>query len=398
MTTKQKAVFSACAASIVGMESLVTTAVLAYIFGAYHNLAPSTILLIMTVTPLVGIFAAFLIGPISMKISKKTLLIVALLATIIAGAIFCFLGGRASYSFMLIAGALGGLVSGTMSTIPNAIVTDYAESPEERGKFCGYTSACLQGGALVMSMVGGILGAIKWQYAYSLYFLAIPLLLIVIFMLPKDTPVQREKTAAEKKSFKHIPPSVYVKCLHYALIFVCVYTFSVNISSYVITEYKLGSSVQSGIAAAILTLSGVIAGVTFSKYVKALKRLFMPIICLLITLGFASTTFLTGTLAGCLIGAILLGFSKVAIVPYVIGQITSTVPRYMTAVTISLLMGCMNLGMFLSIYIVNAVSNPLGGITIHNKFLASTILAAVAFILSIFIYTITGGKNREGKA
>jgi MFS family permease len=396
MSNKNKAIISTCAASVVGMIALVTTAVLAYIIQDYasQGVAVATIVSMMTIQPLVGVFMAFIVGPISMRVSKKLILMFALLLVIINGVIFSIFGGNCSIYWLLFASALTGIVSGVISTVPNSIVSEYAESWDERGKFTGWNNAFMQGGALIMSAVGGILGATRWQNAYYLYFLAVPALLIVAILCPMDHPAA-DKANAQKLDFGKIPGKVWLMCVHYVIFFICCYTFSVYISSYIITDFALGTSAQSGLAAALLTISAVLAATFYSNYNKKLGKWFMPFFCLTMGIGYLLCSTLTTTLAGCMIGAFLIGIGKSAVVPYVIGEATSRAPRYMTPMIISLIMGSMSLGMFLSKYITGWMCNFLGGETTYNRFVATTIICGIAIILGFLIYTLDKKPETE---
>lgn len=395
MTDKRKAVISTCAASTMGMIALTTTAVLAYIIKDYamQGVAVPSVVAIMTIQPLVGVFMAFLSGPISMRVSKKLILMISLLLVIINGVIMSFFGGACDYHWLWVVGALTGVVSGFLSTVPNSVVGKYAETWEERGKFTGWNNAALQGGALVLSAVGGILGANGWQHAYYLYFIAVPMLLVVLILCPSDKPEKIEKKS-QPVSLKLIPAKVWLMCLHYCLFFICSYTFSVYISSYIITDFQLGTSAQSGMATALLTISAVLAGIFYSKIAKPLGKWLAPFFSLLMTIGYIICSTLTSSLAGCFIAAFLIGIGKTAIVPYVINQVSSRMPRYMMPLAISFVMGSMSLGMFLSKYITGWISAAfLGGETTLNLFIATSIIAAVTTVVGFLIYSV--GKQPE---
>lgn len=396
MNKKTKAVISTCAASSMGMIALVTTAVLAYIIADYaaQGVSIGKIVSVMTIQPLVGVFMAFLVGPISMRVSKKLLMMLALVLVIINGFIFAFMGGTCNYNWLLLASAFTGIVSGIVSTVPNSVVSQYVDSFEERGKYTGYNNAFIQGGALVMSAVGGFLGAMRWQYAYYLYFLAVPALIIVSVLCPADEiKGDVKKTPIE---FNKIPGRVWLMCLHYVIFFVCCYTFSVYISSYIISDFQLGTSAQAGLATALLTISAVLSAAFYSKYNKKLGKWFMPFFCMTMTIGYLLCTTLTMTLAGCMIGAFLIGIGKSAIVPYVIGESSKVVPKQLMPLSISMIMGSMSLGMFLSKYITGWICIPLGGETTYNRFVATTIICVIAVIMGLMIYTM--GSNSKEKA
>lgn len=395
MSKKTKAVISACVTSSMGMIALTTTAVLAYIIADYaaQGVPVSKIVSVMTIQPLIGVFMAFLVGPISMRVSKKMLMMLALLLVIINGVIFAFLGGSCDYNWLLLASAFTGVVSGIASTVPNSIVSQYADNFEERGKYTGYNNAFMQGGGLIMSAVGGFLGATRWQHAYYLYFLAVPALIIVAVLCPPD---EKQETAGKQAlQFNQIPARIWMMCVHYAVFFVCCYTFSVYISSYIITDFRLGSSAQAGIATALRGISAVLAAALYSKYNRKLGKWFMPFFCITTTLGYLLCTTLTTTLIGCMAGAFLIGIGQSAVAPYVIGEASREVPGQLMPLAISMIMGSMSLGMFLSKYITGWLCIPLGGESTYNRFLATTIICVIAIILGFLIYT--AGKKREEK-
>lgn len=267
MTPKKKALISACATSSIGMMWLVTSAVLAYMIGtsAAQGASPQQIVMVMTIQPLVGVFMAFLTGPISMRVSKKLLMCAACVLTVISGIIYGVFGGHCSIGLLYVGAALSGIVSALASTVPNSLMAQYATSFEERGKFSGYNNAFMQGGALLMSSVGGLLGASRWQNAFLLWFLAIPVLVLVLVLCPNEPAVEHvEKKDVVKLS--QIPGTVWLLCLHFTLFFVCCYTFSVYISSYIITEFQLGTSFHTGLAASILTIAAVLASAFYARY------------------------------------------------------------------------------------------------------------------------------------
>lgn len=396
MTSKNKALISACATSSIGMMWLVTSAVLAYMIGTYaaQGASPQQIVMVMTIQPLVGVFMAFLTGPISMRVSKKLLMCVACGLTIVDGIIYGILGGSCSYVLLYVGAALSGIVSGLVSTVPNSFVAQYTESFEERGKYSGYTNAFLQGGALVMSAVGGLLGASRWQNAFLLWFLAIPVLILVIILCPSDKVVKPvEKKAAVKLSA--IPGSVWMMCLHFALFFICCYTFSVYISSYIITEFQLGTSFHAGIATALLTISAVLGSALYSWYCKKLGKWTMPFFCLTMAIGYAISATMTSSLIGILLAAFLVGLGKGGSIPHLIKTATAKAPRNYTPVIISFVMGSMSLGMFLSKSIIGAMCTPLGGESVYNRFVATAIMAVITLFVGLLVY---GMREKEKSA
>ncbi|MCC8140830.1 MAG: MFS transporter [Lachnospiraceae bacterium] len=398
MSNKMKAIVSACSASALGMIAMVTTAVLAYIIADYaqQGVAVATIVLIMTIQPLVGVVMAFAVGPISMRVPKKYLLLLAMALVVVNGFIFTVGGGKWDFGWLMLASAFTGIVSGITGSVPSSVISEFTE-PEERGKYHGYCNSCMHAGALVMSFIGGWLGAVRWQNAYYLYFLAIPAFLIVAILCPteKDAPQQKNAFSGQKPPVKLslIPAKVWLMCVQYVVFFICCYTFSVYISSYIITDFQLGTSLHSGIATAVVTLSAVVAGATYSKYCKPLGKWFMPFFCLTMFIGYLLCCTITTSLVGVVVGAFLVGIGKSASVPYLIGEASKRLPGYMIPIGISFVMGSMNLGMFLSNYATGWVCNFLGEVSTYNRFVATAIISVVALILAILVHPLLKDKE-----
>lgn len=387
MTPKKKALISACATSSVGMMWLVTSAVLAYMIGTYaaQGASPQQIVMVMTIQPLVGVFMAFLTGPISMRVSKKMLMCAACVLTVTSGIIYGIFGGQCSIGLLYVGAALAGVVSALASTVPNSLMAQYAESFEERGKFSGYNNAFMQGGALLMSSVGGLLGANRWQNAFLLWFLAIPVLVLVLVLCPSE-PVAEHTEKKNAVKLSQIPGSVWLLCLHFTLFFVCCYTFSVYISSYIITEFQLGTSFHAGLAASILTIAAVLASALYARYSGRLGKWVMPLFCLAILLGYLLSAVATTSLAGILVAGFLVGLGKGGSIPHLIKTATSKAPRNYTPLIISLVMGSMSLGMFLSKYLIGVICVALGGDSVYNRFVATAIMAAITLVVGLLVY------------
>lgn len=394
MTQKKKAIISACAASSVGMMWLVTSAVLAYMIQTYVQAGVSAqkILMIMTIQPLFGVIMSFITGPISMRISKKTLMVGAMVLVIADGVIYALFGGVCSYIWLYLGAALAGIVSGLCSNVPNSIVAQYTDSFEERGKYSGYTNAAMQGGSLIVTAIGGLLGASRWQNAYLLWFLAIPILILILVFCPSD-PIEKNVKRENTVKWSKIPVSIWLMCLHFVMFFICCYTISVYISNYIITEFQLGTSFHAGIASCLLTVSAILSSALYSKYCKKLGKWTVPFFCITMLIGYAISVYVTTSLWGIFLAAFLIGLGKGGSIPHLIKNATAKMPRNYAPVIISCIMGSMSLGMFLSKYVIDAMCGMVGGDSVYNRFVATALMSVITLIVGIVIY----GAMKEEK-
>lgn len=125
------------------------------------------------------------------------------------------------------------------------------------------------------------------------------------------------------------------------------------------------------------------------------KKWTVPFCCLIVTVGYVASAFLTGSLAGCIIGSVLLGFGKSFVMPYAVNQVSTVSPPSKIPTCISFLMGCMNLGMFLSNYFIGFLAGFSGEITVFSQFSVCAVLSVAAAVLAFFLYTAEKPANTQ---
>ena len=81
-----------------------------------------------------------------------------------------------------------------------AMIAEVYEDEQKRASFVGIFNAFMNLLGVVMGQMAGILAAVKWEYAYRVYWAAIPMVIMVIFFLPnfrkdlKNTDAAKEET------------------------------------------------------------------------------------------------------------------------------------------------------------------------------------------------------------
>lgn len=98
-------------------------------------------------------------------------------------------------------------------------------------------------------------------------------------------------------------------------------------------------------------------------------------------------TCITGTLTGAMAGALMIGLGFNMILPCVVSaDMTETSPRYIP-ITMTVLMGRVNLFMYLAPYIYQFFGNFLGG-GVHGTLLFALLSAIILTVFSVFLYAI----------
>lgn len=372
-----------------------TLGLIAYVMQTYSDVSTTTVALIMTVPSLVGMIYAFFVGTINQKVSAKTLLMFGQTALVIEGMIFLFLGGKAPIYVMLVAAGCAGFGQGSNNTLLGMLLLDAVPDDKKRNSILGICMATMNLGGVFFTTVGGFLAdGGNWQKAYYLYFIIAAAVVLEFIFIANLKPVGAQTPAGGEKAVGKLPIKVWLISIHYLFYFMFMYVYGLNVSEYIITTYKLGTSVQSGIAASMVTVGGVVAGVVFGAYSKILKRFSVPVSILLVTIGLLLPLTLTTNIIGIYIAGFCAGFSMSSSMPYVMSYLAEIVPPQLYSKAMSIYSGFMNVGMFIAIYVIAFLTKVVcgDGTDVHYKFLVGTVGAAICLVTSIPIYL---GKTKK---
>lgn len=361
------------------MISMTASAILADILLHFSDVEKSIIQMVLTLPALLGLIFAFAAGPLSMRISKKSLVIFSLANGLIGGVIALFLGPLAM-GFLLLSSVLIGIAQGINATMTMALITDYFTG-EESGAMMGLQSAFLNGGSMVFLFTSGLLANIKWNHAYLVYLAFLPVLLIVIKNLPHDCPVRANLPKNPDEPGK-LNASVYFIAFFIFLFGSFFFVFQTNIALLVVSK-GYGDATLSGMINTAVSASGMIVGLQYGKLKRWLKTMAIPIGIAVVGLGMG-LIYIQGTLASIFMAAILIGFGIGIVMPTGIFMAAIAVKNGMQSTAIALVTAAVNLVMFVSPLLFNMVTLPTVRESLSTKFIVSSIcllLLAVLFAI-----------------
>ncbi len=169
-------IFSITLISIAGVS--VVAPVLPKISEALR-IPPEEIGLLITVFTLPGILFAPVLGALSDRWGRKTILIPALVLFGIAGTACSF---AKTFEALLILRFFQGLGASALGVLNLTMIGDFY-SGEERAEALGYNAGILSLGTAVYPAVGGFLALLGWNYPFAISILAIPVAVLVWFEL-----------------------------------------------------------------------------------------------------------------------------------------------------------------------------------------------------------------------
>lgn len=376
------------------MTTNLTMGIIAYIMQSYSAVSPTTVANILTMPALVGTIYAFCVGFLHKKIPAKYLILLAQGAVFLYGMIFLFLGGTAPIGVLLFAAGLAGIGQGSSNTLLAIALSEAVPDPERRGGVMGICMSVMNIGGVIFTTLGGMLAVERWNNAYYLYFIVLASMTLQLIFLPLGKANEAPGGKEEKKDTGKLPLKVWLISAHYFIFFLALYVFGLNVSEYVITTHKLGTSVESGIATSMVTVGGVAAGMFFGAYSKKLKKLTVPVLMGLTVIGLVIPIFVTTSILAIYICGLLLGFAMMGANPYIMGLLGEIVPPEQYSKALSIFSGFMNGGMVVAVTVIAFITQLICGDGSHvpTKFVVGAIGAAFCFITSFPIYL---GKSKN---
>jgi len=394
--TSRKAVIAIMAISLVLLFGSMTAPLLEYIKNSYPDIVEGSEYLILTIPALVGMAVSFVIGPLAMKINMKYLMIVAALAAFVYFAIFALVG-VSNFSLLLVGAGIVGICQGAAMVLTSSLFGAYITDAAARANYVAISGALMNGGGAIVNIVGGMIasgnGGADWPHAYYLGVLIIPAIVVFWFIMPKQPdPVESAAGPSEGAEGGPAAPSGFIPIKAFLMIalatfvFICLAGFLLNVSLYIVGELSIGAtSSEAGLANALFTILGVVAGFTYPIISRFLKNWVAVLGWAFAACGMFMVVFLNTQIITIYVGACLLGLGFNIANPFVMAQIMAVTPPRWIPIAMSIMMGAMNLGMFLYPYIFGAISAPFGG-TIASQMMLGGFGIAIGAALGVFLF------------
>jgi MFS family permease len=385
---QKKAIIALVLFNIVIMLAGITGTVLAYIGHSFnpdpeHPVVGGTMLTqLMSAGNFTAFFMGLAIGPLAARYSKKILLSIGICLMIVQFALFLFVGYTKAYTsggfwILIVAVLIGGIAQGIVATTSASTFGDFL-GPEKSPQWISIAQALGNGGAMLANILAGYLavgnGGEDWPKVYWIGALLIPVLVIFVFLLPGKSTAEDERSkwlAADGLAgpggpggdvdipvpWKRVIPVGALTAL--ACIFYVGMMF--NISVYIVDAYKLGTSVQVGYVNTVLTLVGLVVGLTYAVWSKIFKHHMVKWTYTIQATGILCLWLIHGNLIGAFLCAVLMGFGFAIQMPWVFGFLMAlapgkNAPKAMAAVNIGA-----SVGLVAAPFINNPIATAISG-------------------------------------
>lgn len=311
------------------------------------------------------------------KFSCKSMAIIGSLISLIFG---CAPALFDNYVGTLICRAAFGFGMGFMSPLGNALIVGNFEG-QKQASLLGYGTLCMNGGGIVLQMLGGMLAGKSWQLTFWGHLFMVVALIMALFLpeLPK-APEPAQGAVKEKVS-----KSVWIIAIMLLVYNVLNFPIMMNLSVLFINRNAGGAAVAAT-TLSLYTVFGCIAGFLFGQLFKMMKKYIIGVGFVICATG-ALIVYIGQTSTLMTVGIVMLGFGFSMIFPACMAWAGMSTPPSTIATASALILALMNLGGFLSSFwlqLLNAVAGESVLSAILVEIVVFYILAVVFFIRSPF--------------
>lgn len=366
--------------SMLSMATLILSPVISAIVAEFPDKSVSEVQMILSISSLTGVIAAFVVGKLAVSISKRTIALIGELGILIFGLLPFFY--HSNLVFLIVCSGLIGVACGFITNTIPGLIADYFPVDERQGAM-GKQTVFVNIGTMIMMFLSGILGASGWHMSYLTYLLAGIVLIITAVCLPKDDKIEKDAMDQAPKNsgvLSELNGFVYAIAIcgfFYMLIF---NAYNNNISLLISQQFS-GDSSTAGTISTITTLGGLIAGLLMAQIAKIIKTKNMLGSAFLVTACGLLIIFFSTNIPLLAIGSFLVGAAQSMFFAQAPFLITIVVKPIFITMAMAVLSTANAIGGFLSPTIINGLNSATLDGSAKGAMIIVGILSAIMAVL-----------------
>ncbi|WP_089609968.1 MFS transporter [Dehalobacterium formicoaceticum] len=239
------------------------------IFEAFPDASPFLQNFIISGPMLIAIPATLICGKLAQFISKKYLLIFSYLIAAFAGIGIAFVDSV--FLFVLFRSLLG-ITFGFLAASAFGLIAELFKEEKERSSVMGWYNSMTALFGVLIATASGYIAVSNWHYSFFINIAAIPIVLLMIFVLPVTPPegkVQQDGDQNEKQKMPYLKVgALSVSAIVYNALYMILFYF---VAVY-LQEANLGDASTAGIMSSVGTVGSFVAGMIFANFYGKVKR------------------------------------------------------------------------------------------------------------------------------
>ena len=339
------------------------------------------------IIPAVGLITSELIR--RALVTKKAVVVAGLFSLGAAGLLSLLMHDRFWHVIFLCA-LMGASAGCYLSTVLSIMLDRF--SSDERQRVTGYQAVFVNVGGLLAGLIGGVLAGWRWYGGFLVALVGIPMGIMSLFTLPKETRVRATEGAHKQRS--RLSPDVYyysgILTVFMLLFVVC----NSNLAPH-LTGAGFGNTAVIGLVASVQMAGGAVLGLFFVRISSALKDKLPAVSFFMLVLSYTALNIFSGSLAVQFAAVFFLGMALSAIGPYCVVAVSHLVDTTTSAFATTLITGfATGIGGFLSPIIITNLTWSLAGDSTNYRY---QFTAFVALGCGVIVTVLTALRRRRPK-
>lgn len=323
----------------------------------------------MTLPALVIAASAAGLGLLVDRLGARAVLVTSVLLFALAGSAGLYVD---RLDLLLASRALLGISIAGLSTGTLALIGAFYQGAERRG-IIGYQGAAMSFGGMAFLILGGLLASYGWRWSFASYLLALTVLPLLLWTLPRSGPVRAliREPGANETSWRRLA-FAYIAAFLGMILF---YVIPVHLPFH-LAEHGVAEPAMAAYALALATLTG---GATAFLHKQVSGRLAPVTIVALVFVLIAGGAALIagGGYARVLAGVAMAGIATGLLLPTVNGLVLAAAPARHHGRFAGGLASCLFLGQFVAPFGAEIVKYTVGDIFAGTAAVAALLAATV---------------------
>lgn len=362
-----------------------------YTVFADHPMGVSTII---SAPSIVTIFAALIVPRMMKKWSHRQLIVACSVLFCVVSIFGCAVE---NVYYMIACRVICGFCYAVINVVYVALVAEVFVDVKRRAQFMGVFNGMMSLIGAVMGFAAGMLATGGWQQAYRVYWAAVPMLIMVIFFIPKPADIDTGMAeSGEEEVFgdgtaAQAGASRFPVMMLVFLIFNICYTLFSNFNSVYVMENGLGNQAFAGTLTSVGTIASAVICMLFGAIYEKLRGKVGVLCCASLLVGTALCCFIPSQLSA-MVNSVLSCMGYGVFMTFVYTHTPSIVAPEKVESSIGLITAVSCIGMTLSSYIQPWLTGLFGG-SFTSSLMVS--LCAVAVITVVEIISVIKTENRN---
>ena len=363
-------------------DSIISPSVAA-IQASFPRADPSTVESVVSIGSSAAIVSALLFGQLLTRMSFRTAACISCLCIALGGLMPLVV--HSSVSQLLLFALVVGFGVGIATTVLPSLSARFFRG-KQLAALMGLVLAVQDGSSMLVLALGGVLAKGGWLHNYWLYFLALPALVLVIFMVPGVGAVEEESEKAVRSEASSSSQKsgqcwwATISCILIGFLSIFLVAVLYNKLAVYIAKYGLGGTSAAGVALMFNTGSSVVIGLGINGIKRICRQWTIPAAFLLMALG-ALLFLTTRSFPLVCLSAFLIGSGSainMATCPFLLSNLT---PPRRYPLVMGVFSATTSLGFTASTWAFKAFSKMFGLDPVTGSFIGMLIIALLAAVM-----------------